>query len=120
MINPNRSDLIEVKFPMIERLLLKLINKRYDKDVIYVKIEMYQWLSNRKFNRASKGNCTERLYIKSPKNYSESEIASMSEFLVKHLNNIYFALSISGNKNVSAVEICFRKTFETDNNFELY
>jgi hypothetical protein len=40
--------------------------------------------------------------------------------LVKHLNNVYFALSISGNKKVSAVEICFRKTFETDNNFELY
>jgi len=119
MINSNRSDLLEVKFPMIERLLLKLINKRYDKDVIYVKIEMYQWLSNRKFNRASKGNCTERLYIKSPKNYSESEIASMSAFLVKHLNNVYFALSISGNKKVSGVEICFRKTIETEINFDL-
>jgi hypothetical protein len=120
MINPNRSDLMEVKFPMIERLLLKLIKMKYDKDVVYVKIEIHQWLSNRKFNRASKGNCTERLFIRSPKNYSEIEIASMSAFLVKHLNNVYFALSISGNKKVSAVEICFRTTIETEFNFDLY
>ncbi len=115
----NRSDLIEVKFPLIEKLLLKLIHKKYDSDIVYVKVEIHQWLSNRIFKGTSKSNCIERLYIKSPKNYSEIERSSMSAFLVKNLNNIYFALSITGNRNVSAVEICFRNTIETEFNFDL-